>query len=452
LLTLQGKPIPTLILESFSSFLNEIAQGVIVKTPSLEFYFGLLVLIILLFLSALFSGSEVAYFSLTPKDFKELESRKKQSKTLKNISHPELLLATLLVANNLVNVAIVILSTFITLSVLDFSHAPLVGFLFQTVIITFILLLFGEILPKILASNRSLQFAERFAPFIGLLISMFKPITKLLIKSSVVISRRMATPQKISMDELGDAIELTSDGLAEERQILEGIVSFTSTMVSEIMKPRLDVVALDYNTSYSRLKEVVIESGYSRIPIFNESFDDIKGILYVKDLIPHVDKSDDFSWQTLIRPPYFVPESKRINDLLTEFQQKHIHLAIVVDEYGGTSGIVTLEDILEEIVGEIADESDEEERLYTKVDDNNYIFEAKVMLNDFCKIVGCDDDIFDDIRGEAETIAGLILENTGQIPKVNSVVKCKQFTFTIDAVDNRRIKRVKVNISPNENN
>lgn len=439
-------------MESFSNFFIELTQGIVVKAPSLEFYFGLLVLILLLFLSALFSGSEVAYFSLTPSDFKALEGKSKSSKTLKNISHPELLLATLLVANNLVNVAIVILSTFITLSVFDFSQAPILGFIFQTVIITFILLLFGEILPKILASNRSLPFAERFAPFVSVLISVFKPITRLLIRSSVVLSKRMAVPQKISMDELGDAIELTADGLAEERQILEGIVSFTNTIVSEIMKPRLDVVALDFNTSYGKLKEVVIESGYSRIPIFNESFDDIKGILYVKDLIPHVDKDDAFRWQTLIRPPYFVPESKRINDLLAEFQHKHIHMAIVVDEYGGTSGIVTLEDILEEIVGEIADESDEEEKLYTKIDDHNYIFEAKVMLNDFCKIVGCNDDIFDDVRGEAETIAGLILENTGQIPKPNEVVKCKQFTFTVDAVDNRRIKRVKVNISSDENN
>lgn len=439
-------------MESFSNFFIELTQGIVVKAPSLEFYFGLLVLILLLFLSALFSGSEVAYFSLTPSDFKALEGKSKSSKTLKNISHPELLLATLLVANNLVNVAIVILSTFITLSVFDFSQAPILGFIFQTVIITFILLLFGEILPKILASNRSLTFAERFAPFVSVLISIFKPITRLLIRSSVVLSKRMAVPQKISMDELGDAIELTADGLAEERQILEGIVSFTNTIVSEIMKPRLDVVALDFNTSYGKLKEVVIESGYSRIPIFNESFDDIKGILYVKDLIPHVDKDDAFRWQTLIRPPYFVPESKRINDLLAEFQHKHIHMAIVVDEYGGTSGIVTLEDILEEIVGEIADESDEEEKLYTKIDDHNYFFEAKVMLNDFCKIVGCNDDIFDDVRGEAETIAGLILENTGQIPKPNEVVKCKQFTFTVDAVDNRRIKRVKVNISSDENN
>jgi len=424
---------------------------VVVKSPTVGFYIGLLTLFLLLFLSGLFSGSEVAYFSLTPSDYKALEDRAKSPKTLQNISHPEVLLATLLVSNNLVNVAIIILSTYLTISVFDFSQAPLLGFLFQTVIITFILLLFGEILPKIMASNQALRFAERVSSFISILILLFKPITKLLIRSSVGISRRMAPPQKISMDELGDAIELTADGLAEERQILEGIVSFTNTMVSEIMKPRLDVVALDYSTSYGKLKEVVIESGYSRIPIYNESFDDIKGILYVKDLIPHVDKDDTFRWQDLIRPPYFVPESKRINDLLAEFQRKRMHMAIVVDEYGGTNGIVTLEDILEEIVGEIADESDEDEKLYTKIDDRNYIFEAKVMLNDFCRIVGCDDDIFDDIRGEAETIAGLILENTGQIPKVNEVVKCKQFTFTVDAVDSRRIKRVKVNIGSDEN-
>jgi len=438
-------------LESFSRIFYELTQEVVVKSPTVGFYIGLLTLFLLLFLSGLFSGSEVAYFSLTPSDYKALEDRAKSPKTLQNISHPEVLLATLLVSNNLVNVAIIILSTYLTISVFDFSQAPLLGFLFQTVIITFILLLFGEILPKIMASNQALRFAERVSSFISILILLFKPITKLLIRSSVGISRRMAPPQKISMDELGDAIELTADGLAEERQILEGIVSFTNTMVSEIMKPRLDVVALDYSTSYGKLKEVVIESGYSRIPIYNESFDDIKGILYVKDLIPHVDKDDTFRWQDLIRPPYFVPESKRINDLLAEFQRKRMHMAIVVDEYGGTNGIVTLEDILEEIVGEIADESDEDEKLYTKIDDRNYIFEAKVMLNDFCRIVGCDDDIFDDIRGEAETIAGLILENTGQIPKVNEVVKCKQFTFTVDAVDSRRIKRVKVNIGSDEN-
>ncbi len=438
-------------MESFSRIFYELTQEVVVKSPTVGFYIGLLTLFLLLFLSGLFSGSEVAYFSLTPSDYKALEDRAKSPKTLQNISHPEVLLATLLVSNNLVNVAIIILSTYLTISVFDFSQAPLLGFLFQTVIITFILLLFGEILPKIMASNQALRFAERVSSFISILILLFKPITKLLIRSSVGISRRMAPPQKISMDELGDAIELTADGLAEERQILEGIVSFTNTMVSEIMKPRLDVVALDYSTSYGKLKEVVIESGYSRIPIYNESFDDIKGILYVKDLIPHVDKDDTFRWQDLIRPPYFVPESKRINDLLAEFQRKRMHMAIVVDEYGGTNGIVTLEDILEEIVGEIADESDEDEKLYTKIDDRNYIFEAKVMLNDFCRIVGCDDDIFDDIRGEAETIAGLILENTGQIPKVNEVVKCKQFTFTVDAVDSRRIKRVKVNIGSDEN-
>jgi len=436
-----------LSLESFSNLFHEITNGVLFTPPTFGFYLGLIVLCGLLILSALFSGSEVAYFSLTPAEIKELEDKSKKSKVLTNLSNPEQLLATLLVANNLINVGVVILSTFLTLSVFDFSQAPVFGFIFQTVIITFILLLFGEILPKLLASNRALRFAEVVAPLISAMIIVLKPLSKLLIHSSTIINKRVATPQKISMDELGDAIELTAEELAEERQILEGIVSFTSTIVSEIMKPRIDVVALDFNTSYEKLREVVIESGYSRIPIYNESFDDIKGILYVKDLIPHIQKDNTFRWQNLIRPPYFVPESKKINDLLTEFQLKHIHMAIVVDEYGGTSGIVTLEDILEEIVGEISDESDDDERLYTKIDDKNYIFEAKVMLNDFCKIVGCDDDIFDDVRGDAETIAGLILEKTGQIPKQNEKVDCKQFTFTIDAVDNRRIKRVRVKIN-----
>jgi gliding motility-associated protein GldE len=434
-------------LESFSNLFHEITNGVLFTPPTFGFYLGLIVLCGLLILSALFSGSEVAYFSLTPAEIKELEDKSKKSKVLTNLSNPEQFLATLLVANNLINVGVVILSTFLTLSVFDFSQAPVFGFVFQTVIITFILLLFGEILPKLLASNRALRFAEVVAPLISAMIILLKPLSKLLIHSSTIINKRVATPQKISMDELGDAIELTAEELAEERQILEGIVSFTSTIVSEIMKPRIDVVALDLNTSYEKLREVVIESGYSRIPIYNESFDDIKGILYVKDLIPHIQKDNTFRWQNLIRPPYFVPESKKINDLLTEFQLKHIHMAIVVDEYGGTSGIVTLEDILEEIVGEISDESDDDERLYTKIDDKNYIFEAKVMLNDFCKIVGCDDDIFDDVRGDAETIAGLILEKTGQIPKQNEKVDCKQFTFTIDAVDNRRIKRVRVKIN-----
>jgi len=438
-------------LDNLFALLEEITDKLVFTTPTVGFYFGLAVLLVLIFLSATFSGAEVAYFSLSPSDYKKIQDNPNSAKTLNNLSNHEQLLATLLISNNLVNVAIVILSAFLSTEVLDFSQAPLFGFLFQTVLITFILLLFGEILPKIMAANKSRRFAEVVSPLIHFLISFFRPLTVLLMRSSLIISRRIVSPQKISMDELGDAIEITADSLAEERQILEGIVSFTNTVVSEIMKPRLDVVALDFNSPYSKLKEVVIESGYSRIPIFNESFDDIKGILYVKDLIPHIDKDDSFRWQNLIRPSYFIPESKKINDLLAEFQQKHIHLAIVVDEYGGTSGIVTLEDILEEIVGEISDESDEEEKLYTKIDDKNYVFEAKVMLNDFCKIVGCDDDIFDDIRGEAETIAGLILENTGQIPNLNEVVKCKQFVFTIDAVDNRRIKRVKVNIMDDEN-
>jgi len=252
------------------------------------------------------------------------------------------------------------------------------------------------------------------------------------------------------MDELSNALEITSDSIAEEKQILQGIVTFGSTIVSEIMKPRIDVVAVEYDTSFNHLKNVVVDSGYSRIPVYSETFDSIRGILYVKDLIPYIDREDDFHWQNLIRTPYFVPESKRINDLLSEFQLKRIHMAIVVDEYGGTCGIITLEDILEEIVGEISDESDDETPLYTVVDSSTYIFEGKILLNDFCKVIGCSDDVFDDVRGEAETLAGLILEITGQFPSRNDVVTCKQFEFTVDMVDSRRIKRVKVKVHDRE--
>lgn len=250
------------------------------------------------------------------------------------------------------------------------------------------------------------------------------------------------------MDELSDALDITTDGIAEEKKILHGIVNFGNIMVSEIMKPRIDVVAVEDDTTFSDLKKIVVESGYSRIPVFQNSFDGVKGILYVKDLIPFIEKDNSFRWQNLMRSPYFVPESKKINDLLSEFQQKRIHMAIVVDEYGGKNGIITLEDILEEIVGEISDESDDDVQLYSKIDNLNYLFEGKVQLNDFCKVVSCDDDIFDDIRGDAETLAGLILEITGRIPAKNEKVRHKNFNFTIDAVDNKRIKRIKVQIIP----
>lgn len=440
-------------LETLSDQLINYLQGIGYYPITFGIVVSLVVLLLLLVVSGLMSGTESAYFSLSPTDIDKIErkSHKADKYALKNIEDSEKLLATVLIGNNLVNVAIVILSTFITNSIVDFSKAPIAGFVFQVIIITFILLLFGEIMPKVLATNRSLRFARFMAYPIHILIRVFRPLNSLLISSTSRIGRKFSPRKNISMDELSDALDITSDGISEEKKILHGIVTFGNIMVSEIMKPRVDVISVEDDTPYEGLKQIVVDSGYSRIPVYHESFDGVKGILYVKDLIPFIDKDNSFRWQNLIRAPYFVPESKKINDLLSEFQSKHIHMAIVVDEYGGKSGIITLEDILEEIVGEISDESDEEVQLYTKIDKHNFMFEGKVQLNDFCKIVNCNDDVFDDIRGEAETLAGLILEITGQIPSKNDVIKQGDFKFTIDAVDNKRIKRIKVQIIPSAN-
>ena len=436
-------------METIGNQIVDYLQGVGYFPITFGIIVSLLILLLLLVCSALMSGTESAYFSLSPADIDAVErnTHKSDKYVLKNIEDSEKLLATVLIGNNLVNVAIVILSSFITNSLIDFSKAPLAGFVFQVVIITFILLLFGEIMPKVLATNKSLKFSRFVAYPIYLMIKVLRPLNSLLISSTSRIGKRFTPKKNISMDELSDALDITTDGIAEEKKILHGIVNFGNIMVSEIMKPRIDVVAVEDDTPFEDLKKVVVDSGYSRIPVYHTSFDGVKGILYVKDLIPYIDRDNSFRWQNLIRAPYFVPESKKINALLAEFQVKQIHMAIVVDEYGGKSGIITLEDILEEIVGEISDESDEDIQLYTKIDSLNYIFEAKVQLNDFCKIVNCDDYIFDDVRGEAETLAGLILEITGHIPAKNEMVKCKNFNFTIDAVDNKRIKRIKVQIT-----
>ncbi len=436
-------------METFGNQIVDYLQGVGYFPITFGIIVSLLILLLLLVCSALMSGTESAYFSLSPADIDAVErnTHKSDKYVLKNIEDSEKLLATVLIGNNLVNVAIVILSSFITNSLIDFSKAPLAGFVFQVVIITFILLLFGEIMPKVLATNKSLKFSRFVAYPIYLMIKVLRPLNSLLISSTSRIGKRFTPKKNISMDELSDALDITTDGIAEEKKILHGIVNFGNIMVSEIMKPRIDVVAVEDDTPFEDLKKVVVDSGYSRIPVYHTSFDGVKGILYVKDLIPYIDRDNSFRWQNLIRAPYFVPESKKINALLAEFQVKQIHMAIVVDEYGGKSGIITLEDILEEIVGEISDESDEDIQLYTKIDSLNYMFEAKVQLNDFCKIVNCDDYIFDDVRGEAETLAGLILEITGHIPAKNEMVKCKNFNFTIDAVDNKRIKRIKVQIT-----
>jgi len=434
-----GDPLPVSIFLMTDISFYPITFGVI---------FGFIILIILLALSNLVSGAEAAFFSLSPANLKYIGDNKSKTNSLilELLEKPEQLLASILIANNFINVGIVILSAYLTNIVVDFSQAPILGFVFQVVVITFILLLFGEIIPKVLATSKALPFS-RFMSFPLFVIGkLFKPFTYLLVSSTAQMNRRFSSRRNISLDELGDALDITSGQHPAEEKILRGIVNFGHTEVSEIMRPRLDVVAIEVTKGFNKLKSIVIESGYSRIPVYENSFDEVRGVLYVKDMIPYIDNPDDFNWQKFIREPYFIPESKKINVLLSEFQTNRIHLAIVVDEYGGTCGIVSLEDILEEIVGEISDESDEEVSLYTKIDEHNYVFEGKILLNDFAKVVNVDDSVFDDVRGEAETLAGVILEMMGALPKKNDTITHKFFKFTIDSVDNKRIRRIKVSI------
>ncbi len=409
-------------------------------------------IVVLLITSALVSGSEVAYFSMSPKDKLRLEKKKDKYSLFirQNLDNPEKLLATILVANNFVNIGIVILSTYATNMLLDFSEAQTLGYIFQIVIVTFFLLLFGEIIPKIYANRYSVKVARLMALPLHVLERVFRPVNSILIYSSSFINKRVQNHhnQNISVDELSQALELTTgDEIYEDKEILEGIVNFGNKNAEEIMHSRVDVVALDLKDSFEKVINVINDSGYSRIPVCSGSFDNIRGILYTKDLLPYIHKRDTFRWQSIIRPPFYVPETKKIDDLLEEFQKNKVHMAIVVDEYGGSSGIVTLEDILEEIVGDILDEFDEDEHYSTKISDNKYLFDGKIMLNDFYRITGCDSNIFNDCKGDADTLAGLILEIKGEIPALNEKIECKNFTFSIDAVDNRRIKKIRVEIN-----
>jgi len=415
----------------------------------LEILIALSVVLVLLIFSALVSGAEVAFFSLSPSELNHL--RKSHSKKcqliLKLLDSPEKLLATILVANNFINIAIIIISAFTTSSLFDFSNNAGLSFLIQVVVITFFLLLFGEILPKVYANRYALKFSRIMAYPLNISEKILRPVSFFLIRSTSFVQKKFAQKRKnISMDELSNALELAENSLIEDRNILKGIVKFGSIYVREIMTSRVEVVGIEIETDFKKLIEIIIESGYSRIPVYENNLDNIKGILYIKDILPHLHKPRTFKWQTLIRPSYFVPETKKIDDLLKEFQSNKIHLAIVIDEYGGSSGIITLEDILEEIVGEITDESDEEESIYTQIDANNYIFEGKVSLNDFYKILDIDEHIFDEIKGDADTLAGLILEIKGEFPHKNEKLKFKKFEFKIVAVDTRRIKKIHVSI------
>lgn len=412
---------------------------------------AIFIVLILLVGSALISGSEVAYFSLSPTDKQNLEDRDTRNSraVLELIRKPVRLLGTILITNNFINVGIVIISSFVMNRLINFGTSKTLQFLTQVVVVTFILLLFGEILPKLYANLYASRFAQFMAYPLKFFEKLFYPISSMLIYSTSMVNRRLARKkQNISMDDLSEALELTSKDISEEKNILEGIINFGNIDVKEIMKARIDVVSADIKTNLDELISIAIDSGYSRIPIYDKTFDNVKGILYIKDLLPHIHKSKNFKWQSLIRPLYYVPENKKIDDLLNEFQTKKIHMAIVVDEYGGTSGIITLEDIIEEIVGEITDESDEDEVFFDQISGNEYLFDGKILLNDLYKILETEDDIFESVKGDADTLAGLILELKGDFPDRGEKTSFRNFEFIIEAVDKRRIKQIRLIISP----
>lgn len=421
---------------------------------SITILISLLVLLVLLFFSAMISGSEIGFFSLGPQHLEKLkESASGRGKLiLRLLERPKRLLATILIANNFVNVSIVILSTFIVSLWFNFTSFPVLAFVIQVIVITALILLLGEILPKMYASVYPVTFSKSMAGVLHVLNKVFYPFSSILVRSTFFLDNKIARKSHVlSRSELSDAIELTAgESTPEEgKKILQGIVKFGDIEVKEIMHSRMDVVALDLNALFTEVMDVIVESGFSRIPVYKESFDNIQGILYVKDLLPHLEKSEQYNWQQLIRDAFFVPENKKINDLLQEFQEKKIHLAIVVDEYGGTSGIITLEDVLEEIVGEITDESDTgtEEFIYEKIDDRTYIFEGKTTINDFCKIIEIDDDVFDEVKGDSDSLAGLILELEGKIPEKDDETFFRNFMFKTVEVDPKRIKRIMVTIT-----
>jgi len=405
----------------------------------------------LLLFSGLISGSEVAFFSLNPaeKDTLSSSGTKAHQRVNKLLASPKKLLATILIANNFINVAIIILSTYTINNALNFSSIPnWLNFIIQVVGITFVILLFGEVIPKVYATKHALSLAEKMSKPITLLKSFLKPISTLLIHSTGIIDKRIKKKGlDVTIEELSHALDLT-EGIQknkDEHSILKGIVKFGETSVKQIMKARVDVISIEKNTKFKDVIPIILECGHSRIPIYEESFDKIIGLLYIKDLLTHIEKNDGFDWNSLISNPFFVPENKKLDDLLKEFQDKKIHLAIVVDEYGGTSGIITLEDVLEEIVGEIIDEFDTDETTYSKLNDNTYVFEGKTGLKDLFKIIDLQDDsIFDEVKNDADTLAGLVIEIAGKIPQKNEEINHKNFTFIIEAADKRRIKRIKI--------
>ena len=437
-------PFPSSFLLSFSQIFQPI-----------DFELGLSIfcVLILVVLSALLSGSEVAMFSISNKQRFDLEDQNKNAnkRVLTLLKEPKKLLATILIANNFINVSIVMASNFVFNNlIIEGSISDTMNFIIQVIVITFLILLFGEVIPKVYANNYNLKFSKFMAIPLQLLKKLFYPISQILVNSTNLIDKRIEKrKESIQANELEHALNLTVDSVdnEDEKKILEGIVKFGNTDVKQIMTPRTDVISFEITTPFNELMSELKEIKYSRIPVFEDSFDKIKGILYAKDLLGKMNEKKNFKWPNLLREPKFVPENKKLDDLLKEFQEEKTHIAIVVDEYGGSSGIVSLEDVLEEIVGEITDEFDEEDINYKKLDELNYIFDGKTTLIDIYKLLEIDGEIFEKEKGESDTIAGFCIEQAGKILLKNEKISFDRYTITVEAADKRRIKKVKITIN-----
>ena len=431
------------------SFLVDFSSYISVNPIDVNVVVAILLVILLLLLSGFASASEIAFFSLSPTDVESLDPDKSSSDKLIELlrDDSERTLATVLITNNLVNVAVIMLCNYIFGSLFTFG-AEWLQFLCVTILLTFLLLLFGEIIPKVYSRRRPLAFCRKAVKGIMFFRRLFWPIETILLKSGAFAEKVIQKENRqLSVDELEQALELTDkEEIKDEQSMLQGIIRFGDETAKEIMTSRQDIVDLDIRCSYDTVLKCIVENNYSRIPVYQDNQDNIRGVLYIKDLLPHLSTGSNFRWQSLIRPPYFVPETKKIDDLLRDFQENKVHIAIVVDEFGGTSGIVTLEDILEEIVGEINDEFDEDERNYTKLASNTYLFEGKTLLKDFLKILNLPDDEFDDIEGDADSLAGLLLEIKGDFPAVHEVLIYKDYKFEVLEIEERRISKVKVTV------
>lgn len=439
--------------DSCLSFVTDFCRGIVVTAPSVGAVVALVLSVLSLYASAFISASEIAFFSLTPSEVDEIdESDDPSDKRVKTLlDDSEHLQATVVLLNNLMNVAFILLLNFFFWNVVHWEAGAVAGFIAVAAVLVLLLLVFGEIMPRIYSAQHALRFCRRSAPVMLRLCAACRPLSNVLVHSTWAFNRLAQKRKKpnLSVDELSQALELTDkNDISEESNMLEGIIRFGEETAREVMTSRLDMVDLDIGAPFSKVLRCIVDNAYSRIPVYEDTRDNIKGILYIKDLLPYLDKDDSFRWQKLVRPAFFVPETKKIDDLLRDFQANKVHIAIVVDEFGGTLGIVTMEDIIEEIVGEINDEYDEEELPYVKTDDNVYVFEAKTLLSDFYKILKVDADVFEEAAGDSDTVAGLLLELKGEFPALHEVIEYRNYSFEILEMNARRILKVKVTVHP----